>query len=217
MQIIKRVPASNYATSIPEVLVIIRDPASFVPLKIWFPAVQGTSTHAQLIALYQAMGGTAHINLACIIMQYAEDFSGKIIKRGIAPKLRAVNFLNGTVATYWSTGVPAVVLPNNVTLPTSIYIPANFHQIYELLDHVHHWMEMSHYDPELETQEMKEIQQTMLNCEILKRHVLTGETRLWCISPRWIEIEGRRRFRILFATFWIEYERFLNEMEMRTV
>ena len=213
MQQLNRVPASNYATSIPPVLAVMRDPASFIPFSIWFPAVKGTTTHAQLISLYQAMviqGGTAQINLACIIMQYAEDVSGKLILRGFAPKLKAVNFLSGTVASYWSTGVPGVTLPNHINLPASIYIPATFHQIYEMLDHIHHWMNMSHYDPELETQEMKEIQETMLNCEILKRHVLAGQTRLWCISPRWIQIEGRRRFRILFSTFWVEYERFLN-------
>src|SRR5688572_7673367 len=127
MQQISRVPASNYATSIPDVVAVMRDPASFVPFAIWFPAIKGTGTHAQLISLYQAMGGTAHVNLACIIMQYAEDFTGKLIQRGLAPKLKAVNFLNGTVATYWSTGIPAVTLPNNITLPQSIYIPATFH------------------------------------------------------------------------------------------
>lgn len=208
MQQISLVPASNYATSIPDVVSVIRDPASFVPFNIWFLAIKGTGTHAQLISLYQSMGG--HVYLACIIMQYAEDFTGKLIQRGLAPKLRAVNFLSGNVATYWSTGIPAVTLPNNIVLPQSIFIPANFHQIYELLDHVHHWMEMSHYDPDLDTNEMREIAETMKNCEILKRHVLAGQTKLWSFSPRWIEIEGRRKFKILFTTFWIEYERFLN-------
>jgi len=217
MQQVSRVPASNYATSIPDVVVIMRDPATFIPFSIWFPVIKGTGTHAQLISLYQAMGGTAHINVACIIMQYAEDFSGKLIQRGLAPKLRAVNFLNGTVATYWSTGVPAVTLGNGITLPSSIYIPANLHQIYQMLDSIKHWMDMSSYDPDLQNAELNELNQTTLACNILQRHVLAGETKLWHITPRYIEIDGRRKFKVIFNTFWIEYERFLNEMVDATV
>lgn len=192
----------QYTTTLPEAIIVTRDPASFLPLHIYVPAIAGTSTHAALCAVYKVVQDQ---NIASMILQYTEDASSQLIKRGVVPKLRAVCFMNGRAMTAWSTQNHG---PGRVGV-NYIYISAPFNSIYMMLDSINDWMLMCEEAggtyPEIET--------TKLGIEKLKRFVLAGETRLWLIHTNYICIEtsqGFRKFWILFNNFWIWYNDFLD-------
>lgn len=201
-------PTKPYSTTVPDALVVARDPVAFVPPSILLPAIAGTSKHFTFIYLTRTLGNTMlGASIAGIIIQYENDVTPQLIKRCLAPKIEAVDFLNGKCATYWYSGMPADVLPNGVVLPKYIQLPATFSRIYEMLNELQEWMNIS---IELGVAE-PEVQQTFENCEKLKRVVLAGQTKLWEMSPTFIKIEGTKSFTMVFSNFWIQYEKFLDE------
>lgn len=189
----------QFATTLPEAIIICRAPDTFLPLHIYLPAISGTSHHAALCVVHQFIQDE---NLASMILQYTEDASTQLIKRGVVPKLRATFFMEGRAMTAWST-------MNHGAGVNYIYISAPFNSIYMMLDSIWDWMDLSeqaggHYP---------EIAETKQSVEKLKRFVLAGQTRFWLIHTNYICIEtsnGMRRFRVLFNNFWIWYNEFLD-------
>ena len=189
----------QYATTLPEAIIVARDAASFLPLHIYLPAIAGTYTHAALIVVHQVVQDE---NIASMILQYTEDASTQLIKRGVVPKLRAVSFMNGRAMTAWST-------QNHGPGTQYIYISSSFNSIYVMLDSIFDWMLMS----EAAGGSYPEIEQTKVAVQKLQRFVLAGQTRFWIIHSNFICIEttqGMRKFKILFNNFWIWYNDFLE-------
>lgn len=201
-------PTRQYSNTIPDALVVARDPVLFVPPSILLPAVAGTSKHFTFIYLTRTLGNNmSGASIASIIIQYESDITPQLVKRCLAPKIEAVDFLNGKCATYWYSGVPGEVLANGTVLPNYIHIPATFSRIYETLNELQEWMNIS---IELGVAE-PEVINTFQNCEKLKRVVLAGQTKLWELSPTGIKIEGTKQYVMVFSNFWIQYEKFLDE------
>lgn len=189
----------QYTTVLPPAVEVSRDAACFLPFSIYLPAVAGTSSHCALILLNQVVQDQ---NISSMIMQYAEDPTPQLIKRGIVPKLRAVSFMNGRCMTAWTTYHP-------VNGSSYIYISAAFNDIYMMLDGIFDWMQMSieagSDDPNL--------MNTQRNVQKLKRIVLTGETKFWRIHSNFISIEttkGFKEYKVLFNNFWIWFNSFLE-------
>jgi len=200
-------PNRHYAKTIPDALVVARDPFSFVPPSILLPTLAGTPKHFTFIYLTRSFGNNMlGASIAAIIIQLADDITPQLVKRCIAPKIEAVDFLNGLCACYWFSGVPPVIINNNA-LPQAIYIPAPFNLIYEMLDDLQNWMLLSKQAGSRDI----EVDDTIKNCEKLKRVVLAGQTKLWELAPNYIKIEGTKRYSVLFSNFWIWYEKFLDE------
>lgn len=189
----------QYATTLPEAIIVARDAASFLPLHIYLPAIAGTSSHAALCVVHQVVQDE---NIASMILQYTEDASTQLIKRGVVPVLSAVHFMQGRAMTAWST-------QNHGAGVNYIYISAAFNSIYIMLDSIYEWMLMN----EAAGGNYPEIEQTKLGVEKLQRFVLAGQTRFWLIHTNYIAIEtsqGMRKFKILFNNFWIWYNEFLE-------
>lgn len=189
----------QFATSLPQAIIICRAPEQFLPLHIYLPAIAGTSHHAALCVVYQFI---KEESLASMILQYTEDASTQLIKRGAVPKLRATFFMNGRAMTAWTT-------MNHGANVNYIYISAPFNSIYMMLDSIYDWMLMCEEAGGV----YPEIKETKMSVEKLKRFALTGETKLWLIHTNYICIETNnlmRRFRVLFNNFWIWYNEFLE-------
>ncbi len=205
-------PTKQYSTTIPEALVVARNPHAFVPPSILLPAIVGTGKHYTFIFLTRIIGN--NMSCACIasiIIQYADDATPQLIKRCLAPKIEAASFFDGRCATYWkNSGMPALILDNGTRLSQHIYIPADFSLIFEMLDDLENWMLLSLESGSTEP----EVEETVLNCAKLKRVVLAGQAKMWEMHPTYINIEGIKKYNMLFSNFWIWYDRFIENMQV---
>lgn len=192
----------QYTTVLPPAIEISRDAACFLPLSIYLPAIAGTYSHAALIMVHQVV---QEENVACMIMQYAEDPTPQLIKRGIVPVLRAVSFMHGQCMTAWDSFHP-------VTESPYIYLYSTFNAVYVMLDSIFDAMQ-TEIEKEGGDEPDPYYVDTQYNVRKLKKIVLTGETKLWLIHANSISIEtqkGFKKFYIQFTNFWIWFNNFLE-------